>query len=170
MTEDPHPTVTASQQLAAEVIALIDAIEARIASLEHPHPKTRGRVRGQRTVSRDFLISMVGAAETEPGLQHLSFDLDEVRDALQFEDAFRPVVILLRTLMSAVIFTIESKKARATAAALRTYAIARRMTRGDAHSPLAIYLAIVGEHLGHGRPRKRRPADSEDAPALPPSE
>src|SRR5258705_194919 len=112
MGEDGTPTVTASAIMAAEVMGAIDAAEARILSLEYPHPTTRGGVRGARTVSRDFIISMTGAVEKQPEMQQLGFDVDEALHALEFELAFRPVVDRLSILASAVTFTIEAKKAR----------------------------------------------------------
>jgi hypothetical protein len=160
MSLDPMPTTTASELMAADVMSAIDAVEGLISTLEHPHPETRRHVRGGRTVSRDFIISMIGAVEDKPEMQQLGLDVDEARHALEFEAAFRPVVDRLSQTVSAVIFTIESKKARVAKQALMAYSIARRMSRREG-SELNTILEILGKHLGHGRPRKRQ---QEDAP------
>jgi len=55
------PTITTAERLANEIADAIEAIAARIPQLEAPHPSTATSVRGARTVSREFIVSMIAA-------------------------------------------------------------------------------------------------------------
>jgi hypothetical protein len=81
--ESASPTVTTAERLATEVAEAIEAIAARIPEFDAPHPSTAKRVRGARTVSREFLASMIAAVEATPDLQTAgTFDPEEARATL----------------------------------------------------------------------------------------
>ena len=142
--DGPTPTITASDRLAAEIANAIDAIAGRI-----PHPSSASRVRGARTVSRDFIESIIAAVESQPELGAVNtFDVDEAREMLQFNDAFRHVVDRLEALTASVSHTIESRKARVVFAALRTYEIAKGLARDPDSAALIGHLEILRRDLG----------------------
>src|ERR1044071_6699431 len=110
--ETTSPTITAAQRLADDIAEAIDAIAARIPGLEAPHPSTATRVRGARTVSREFIASMIAAVEATPDLQSTgTFDPQEARATLQFIDAFRPIADRLASLQASINYTMASRRA-----------------------------------------------------------
>ncbi len=152
--ETPSPTVTAAERLANEIAEAIDTIAARIPQLEAPHPSTATGVRGARTVSREFIVSMIAAVEAMPELQSVgTFDTEEARATLQFIDAFRPVADRLAALMASVNYTMESRRAKVAAAAMTTYAVAKGLARDPGGASLVVHLDILRHDLG----RKNRP-------------
>ena len=122
MNEEVAPVVTRAQEIAADLLEAVDALEASIPGLERAHPLKRRRVLAQRTVPRDFIASMAAAVEQSEELQRLgSFDVEEARAALRFEEVLGPVADRIAALLANVIFTVEWHKATVAAAALRTY-------------------------------------------------
>ena len=58
-----HP----AEEMAAGVSKVLELIAERL-ELEIPHPSTARRVRGARTVSREFVLSLMAAADRRPDL------------------------------------------------------------------------------------------------------
>ena len=171
LLEDPSPTVTASDQLAGEILQAIDALAAMIPQLRGPHPSTASHVRGARTVSREFIESMIAAAEDSPDIQALdSFDAGEAREMLQFNAAFRHVVDRLNMLVASVNYTMAWRKAKVVSAAMRTYAIAKGLARDAGSTELVARLELLRRDLARTTgPRPLRslsesPPDASDAP------
>lgn len=117
--EAASPTITAAERLASEIAEAIDAIAARIPQLVAPHPSTATGVRGMRTVSREFIASMIAAVEAMPELQSvLTFHAEEARATLQFIDAFRTIADRLAALLASVNYTMASRRAKVASAAM----------------------------------------------------
>src|SRR5712691_9388099 len=128
--DEPTPTITASERLCAELGEAIDAIAGQIPRLERSHRSNASQVRGARTVSREFIESMIAAVEDREELRAVgTFDAGEAREMLQFNDAFRHVLDRLRALTASINYTMESRKARVAFAAMRTYEIAKGLAR-----------------------------------------
>lgn len=145
----PSPTVTAAEELAAEIGEAIDSLAARIPRLEAPHPSTATHVRGARTVSRGFLTSMIAAVEARPELQSLgTFDTDEARDTLQFRDAFRPIADRVAMLLASLNYTMAARQAKVAANAMRTYEIMKALARDAGGAPLVEHLEVLRRDLG----------------------
>jgi hypothetical protein len=124
------PTTTPSDSLAAEILDAIEAIAGRIPRLEMPHPMTAGSVRGGRTVPDEAILSMIAAVEDAPQLQTLgTFNVDNAREMLQFNHAFRPVIDRLNLLTASISFTMEARKAQIVFELLRTYEIMKGLAR-----------------------------------------
>jgi hypothetical protein len=77
-----------------------------------------------------------------------TFDVDEAREMLQFNDAFRRVVDRLDALTAGVSHTIESRKAKVVFAALRTYEIAKGLARDPDSAALVGHLENLRHDLG----------------------
>jgi len=151
------PTITTAERLANEIADAIEAIAARIPQLEAPHPSTATSVRGARTVSREFIVSMIAAVEATPALQTVgTFDTEEARATLQFIDAFRPIADRLAALLASINYTMASRRAKVAAAAMTTYAVAKGLARDAESAPLAAHLETLRRDLG----RRNRPARS----------
>lgn len=147
-----EPTVTEMDRVAEQVRAAVEAVAALIPRLERPHSSTSRRVRAHRTVPRQFIVSLIAAVEELEELQTArTFDVDDAREALQFNDAFRPVADQLAALTAAVRFTMEWRKARVVEAGLQTYDIARGLARDEDHTLLTEYLEILKRDLRRGK-------------------
>jgi hypothetical protein len=74
-----------------------DPLLAERLGLETPHPSTAARVRGARTLPREFVVSLTAAAERRPDLPVLGqFDSGKARSVLESADAIRVVAQNLR--------------------------------------------------------------------------
>ena len=132
-----------SAELAAKVLDVMDMIEERM-ELETPHPSTRSRVRGGRTVPREFVVAMIAAVESVPEMRELgTFDPAAAREVLQAQDAYRQVAERTFRLLASLNYTIESRWAKVAAAATLTLSLARIRAR----NPRAAKLAAVVENL-----------------------
>src|SRR5437773_899710 len=149
MDQSPLPTVTAAERLAAELAEEMEALLRRIGGLEAPHPSTARRVRGARTVSREFLSSMITAVEESPELQALgTFDPEEARATLQFNDAFRLFADQMAALLASIRYTMESRKANIATGALNTYAVMKGLARDQRAAHLRPHVANLNRDLG----------------------
>src|SRR5258706_4076799 len=114
--EEGQPTVTEMDKIAARVAAALEKAASLIPFMETPHPMTQGWVRGLRTVPPEFLATMVDVVRNNPELLALKrFDPDEVQVTLQMLKAFRPVVRQSENLTTQLVFTLETRKAHASA-------------------------------------------------------
>jgi hypothetical protein len=159
------------RELATALLEAVDALEALVPNLERPHPSRRKHVLAQRTVPRDFLLGMAAAVERSEELERLgTFDPAEARAALQFEQEMGPVIDRVAFLLASLTFTVEWRKSRVAAAALRTYAIAKGLARNPPGGEVASLLPQLRRDLGHGRPRRKKTAEpprEERLPAVP---
>lgn len=162
-TGTASPTETAAERLAAEMMEAIDAFAARIANLESPHPSTAAKVRGARTVPRPFITSLIAVMEAMPDLQAVgTFDTQEARATLQFNDAFRKVADRLAALTKSLNYTMEARLARVTKAAMITYTVAKGLGRKHDDPALPTYLATLRRDLGRTQRSRKRTAESEE--------
>jgi hypothetical protein len=153
------------QELTNSLLQVIDALEALVPGLERPHHSRRKSVLAQRTIPRDFLLGMAAAVERSWELERLgTFDPGEARAALQFEQEMGPVIDRVAALLATLTFTVEWRKSRVAAAALRTYAIAKGLARDPSSGEVAALLPHLRRDLGHGRPRKKKTAEPPQEP------
>jgi hypothetical protein len=151
------PATNAAEKLAANVLTALALIADRM-ELQSPHPETARRVRGARTVSREFVIALIAAVEARPELQALeTFDINEAREVLQSNDSVRTVADRLAMLLSSVNYTMEARWAKIAHAALDTYRLASAMAFDPANGALAAHVEILRRHLGRTSRTKKKP-------------
>lgn len=156
--DEPKRTLTASDLLAREIAEAIDAIAARIPGLEAPHPSTARRVRGGRTVSREFVLALAGLVESRADLQASGiFDVEKALYTYQFNDAFRPVARRLAFLLASLNYTMDLRRANVARAALAMYLGVRGLARRDVG--LRAYVEIFRHKLGR---KAGKPAPKEE--------
>ena len=144
----PSPTQTEAEKLVAELCAQIDAIAERIPS-RTAHPFMAGRMRASRTVSREFIASMIFVVEGTASLAALgTFDPQNARAMLQFTSAFRVFTDRVAVLLTSVNHTLESWRAEVADEAIQTYAIAKGMARDPGSAELAGHVANLRRDLG----------------------
>jgi uncharacterized membrane protein len=153
----PLDNLTAAQRLAAELSDEMEAILERIGGLQDPHPSTAGQVRGARTVSREFIASMIMASKQFPEIEGLgTFNRDEAEAMLQFNDAFRIFANQMAMMMGRVRFTMEARKADVAAKALSTFAVMKGMVRDPRNKHLGPTIEVLTRDLGRKGRRKPR--------------
>jgi hypothetical protein len=151
------PTVTHAERRAAVVAKVLDRAAARIPGLMAPHKETARHMRGHRTVPRTFIRTMIAAVDDVEVLQTANtFDVDEAEAALQFEAAFRPLIDKIALLLASLIYTIDLRISPVATKALRTYALARILTRNGRNRALISHLRFLKRDLGRKGPRKKR--------------
>jgi hypothetical protein len=147
-TSPGTPTITEMDRVAETISTAVKAVASIIPGLQIPHDLARRQVRAQRTVPREFIESMIAAAEQVESLRALGkFDIEDAREALRFIDAFRPVADQLQALVDALKFTFEWRKARAAAGALLTYGIGRELARDEHVTPLTAHNEFLKRDL-----------------------
>ena len=102
-------------------------------------------------------MTAISAAQTHPPLEAVQqMDTAAVRDALQFIEAFWPVLANVTAFKKKLQFTIRTKKTAVAANALQIYDVAKRLARRDpANVEMASHVADLKRDLGR---RGRRPA------------
>lgn len=141
--------------MAAQVVAALDAIAAHL-NLETPHPTTAGRVRGSRTVSPEFLSSMIASADAVPQFRAFGFDPEKGRLALQSKEALRIIAERVAMLLASVNYTMESRWAEAVTDALAAYSLASRQAEKPRNAELAAHVATLRRHLGRTNKAERK--------------
>jgi hypothetical protein len=160
------PTVTHYQQVASQVAKKVAEAFALVADFEAPHATTKGFVQAHRNIPPAFIATTSAAVQATTDLQVLKkFDAIEAEDALQFQEAFRPVVDSTATHLRNLKFTMDAKMAKVAADALVTYEIAKGIARDPGSADLAAHVENMKRDLGRSRPKKRKPATK---PATPP--
>jgi hypothetical protein len=117
----------------------------------------------------EAIAEVIDAVERSSRLQNLhTFDPAGARDALRFNLAFKAVVVAMKTLLSSVIFTMESQKATAATQTLQMYAIMRGLSRkpDNVDDNLIHYVEAISAVLrprgkGRRKPKTRRGTKQE---------
>lgn len=144
------------EQLAAEIAKVIDLIAERL-ELETPHPSTAARVRGARTVPREFVQSMMAAAERRPDFPVLGeFDSAKARAVLQSGDAYRLVAERTALFLASLNYTIESQWANVVADAMDAFSVASIVAKRPENAELAAEIENIRRQLGRKGARKKK--------------
>jgi hypothetical protein len=169
VSSDPTATPTPFDDIAAQVTAGIDAVVKLIPAFEPRHAETAAFVQRYQTFSDESIRSTIAAIEANPELNLSNkFDLQEAKSALQFLDAFRPVIDQADEFRSNLRFTYFARKARVVAQVLQTYAIAKGIGRDPSSAGVAAHAKIIKRDLR--RPRvARNKAAKKTAPAPTPA-
>ncbi len=154
--EGEVPALMPAEELAAHVVKAMDVIAEWLA-LETPHPETAHRVRGARTVSREFVVAMTAAVEALPELQNLkTFDCGEARDVLQAGDSMKVIADRAAMLLASLNYTIEARWARVARKAMDTYRLATAIAASGKNPKMAAHVATLRRHLGRTNGRKKK--------------
>lgn len=165
---EQSPTVTHYQQLAAPLSALVTDLIARIPRFENAHPLTEGFIRSNRNVPDNFIATVIAAVEAHPELQRLEkFDVAEAKDALQFLEAFRPLLIQIEALFRDLKFTMDARRAKVAADGLQTYDIAKGIVRDPSSAGIFAHVEKMRQDLGRTRPKHRDKTTPDPVPPGP---
>lgn len=135
-------------ELTTKMIAAIDLLAALIPDLRKPHPETKKRVRGARTVPRDAIVAIVAMVESSRMLQSLRLvDIDRAHEVLQFDDGFRVLDQRIEMLRAQVSYTVEARWAELVTEAMDAYHMAKRYAKDPSNPELAQHVATIRGHL-----------------------
>ena len=152
------PAVRPAEELAVDLARVMDLIAERL-KLETPHPATARRVRGSRTVPREFIVSMIAAAERRPDFPFLGkFDTAEARSVLESSDAYRMLAERTAMLQASLNYTIEARWARVVASALYAFKQASILAEQPERAELAAEIENLRRQLGRRGMRKKKAA------------
>jgi hypothetical protein len=162
-TEQPpatnSPTVTHYQQMAAEFIKSVDLLTASIPNVQPAHEQSEAYVSHRQNVPDEFLRTVVAAIEQLPELQALNkLDPVEGRDALQFIEAFKPVVDRIAALLRDLRHTVRLRRTLLSNSALQVYGITKLFKRDAGSAAVTSHVENMERDLGRSRPSKRKPA------------
>lgn len=150
------PALPPAEKLATLIVDVMDIIAERMA-LESPHPSTAKRVRGGRTVPREFVIGLTAAVESMPEFQEFgSFDVAEAREVLQATDAYRQIAERTTLLLASMNYTIEARWSRLAEAAMLTFSLAKIRARNPGQGALAARVQSLSKLLGRRGPKKKK--------------
>ena len=156
------PVLSAAEDLAMQVIQVMDKI-AETMELESPHPSTARRVRGSRTVPRQFIVDLIAAVESMPEFRGLgTFDPAEAREVLEAGDTQRQVAERTARFLASINYTIESRWAKIVEDAITTFTIASIRAKNPNEAKLAARVASLKKSLGRKGGRKKREGTKEE--------
>lgn len=135
----PDLTVTKSQQMADEFLKSLAALSATI-----PIPANAqallGPAKRDTRVSRGFLAAGIAAAAEVPELQAATrFDVDAAREALQFIDAWSPVLPSVQAFTRLLSLALALRKSPLTMQVRAAYAVANGLAKATPDAPVAIH-------------------------------
>lgn len=155
------------EQMAGAVGKVMDLIAERL-KLETPHPSTARRVRGARTISRDFILSMIAAAERRPDFPFIGeFDSAEAREVMESADAYRQISERTTMFLASLNYTIEARWAKVVASAMHKFSMASVVAEFPQNAELAAEIENLRRQLGRkgkGGPKKKAAKKTGEKP------
>jgi hypothetical protein len=150
--------VRPAEQLVADVAQVMDLIAERL-ELETPHPSTARRVRGARTVPREFVVSMIAAAERRPDFPFIGeFDSAEARSVLESSDAYKTLAERTAMLLASLNYTIEARWAKVVASAVYAFKQASIVSDLPGRAEMAAEIENLRRQLGRKGTGKKKAA------------
>lgn len=159
------PADTSDAAIAAQVIGLIDQIEALVPGFLHHDSNDAKRVASAARFARDLVPPTITAATSFAPAAGV-FDAESGKAALTFGETMQPVAQRLSALLDGVEFTIDSRLAEAGTRALSTYAWAKRHAKGPEGVALRPYLDHM-ERTVKKTLNRRKPSASPAPPPTP---
>lgn len=160
----PDLTVTKYQQMADDFLKSLATLSAAI-----PVPQGAEAFAGRRmrdiSVSRAFMAAGIAAASEVPELKAATaFDVDAAREALQFLDAWAPVLPSLTAFTRRLRLALAVRKSPVVAQVRSAYAVANGLAKGNPDSPAATHAQAMktAAKFGNG-PKKKEVAHQAQA-------
>jgi hypothetical protein len=166
--DTPTPAGTGSiQEVAAQAIGLLDQVEGLIPGFRHFDTNDARRVAAGARFAKDLIPEVITTVTTLPPIGGINtFDVEGGKAALALDEALRPVVRRLSSLLDGVEFTIDNALARSGGQALSTYAWAKKHAKGPEGVSLRPYLDGMTRTVKRALNR-RKSAGSTTSPSTP---
>jgi hypothetical protein len=144
----------AAEQLATQVSSIMDMIAERMA-LESPHPSTASRVRGARTVPREFVVGLTALVEWMPVLSQ-TFDTAAAHEVLESIDTHKQLAERTALLLASMKYTNEARWAKVVNAAMVTFSVAAIKAKDPKYAELAARVENLSRLLGRRGTKKNK--------------
>src|SRR5258708_26883485 len=152
----------------AQVLKALDVI----ASLIPTSPLKAGApipyIRRRLAVKPELIARAADTVDVTPSLQSL-LDVTQARDAVAFNDAFRPVLSRILGMGQDLRLEMELRHAKAGEDALAVYATAKRLAARPGGADLGSHVARMKAANGKGRKRPKVPTVTPTAPTATPA-
>jgi hypothetical protein len=153
-TKTNNPTETTSADAAAQITALLDQLDALIASYPEPDVVRKRAVRSNARFAGELVSPTITAVTNyEPLRARKLFDVEAGRQALAFRDDFRPFAQRIAVIASKIDFAVDDKLADAAIDALQTYQWSKRHAKQPDGAGLRPYVdemqRVVEKTLNH---------------------
>jgi hypothetical protein len=157
-----------TQDVATQVIGLLDQIEALIPGFQHHDTNDAKRVAAAARFAPDLLPQVITTVTALPPVGGVNtFDVEGGRAALAFNETLQPVVQRLSSLLDGVQFTIDSRLAKAATQGLSTYAWAKKHAKGPDGVALRPYLDGMTRTIKKVLNRRKSSASTTAPPSTP---
>jgi hypothetical protein len=142
-------------------VAVLDRLAERIPGLRPLDPEVALRARGARTVSPEFVSSVIAMVDASPGLQEMKtgFDRDKARAVLQARDPNRRIAERMTMFLEAFNHTREAQWAEVVAGAMSAYRMANAIADLPENRYLIPHLRILRRLLRRTSGPKRKKTD-----------
>lgn len=131
-------------ELTTKMVTVLDLVAALIPDLRKPHPATKKKVRGARTVPRDAIVAILAMVESCRVLQQPQLlDTRRTHEVLEFDDGYRVLDARIEMLRAQVSYTVEARWAEVTEEALTAYHMAKRYAKDPRYPEVAQHVAII---------------------------
>lgn len=157
-----------TQDVATQVIGLLDQIETLIPGFQHHDTNDAKRVAAAARFAPDLVPQVITTVTALPPVGGVNtFDVEGGKAALAFNETLQPVVQRLSSLLDGVQFTVDSQLARAATQALSTYAWAKKHAKGPDGVALRPYLDGMTRTIKKVLNRRKPSASTTAPPSTP---
>jgi hypothetical protein len=162
----PPPVDNYHEQQASKFLEVFEGLRSGMDPLALPHPTTEKFVQGYRFVPVAFNDEVIWQTAQTPDLQALNrLNVDEARNAQQYNQAWKRVLDEVNKFGSALQFQIGLNHATVSAAALQTYAAGKALARDPGSTDVRVAVKYIARYFkGRGLP-KNPPQSPQPTPA-----
>ena len=152
-TNSPNPEISTSD-LAAQITALLDQIEALIPNVPEADATRKSTVRANARFAGELVTPTITAVTNyEPLREHKLFDVERGRKALAFRDDLRPIAQRIAIIAAKLDFAVDSELADAAVEALQAYHWSKRHAKQAGGAGLRPYVGemqrVVEKTMNH---------------------
>ncbi len=153
-TKTSSTAETPATDVATQMTALLDQLDALIAGYPEPDLARRSTVRANARFAGELVSPTIAAVTNyEPLRARNLFDVEEGKKALAFRDDVRPIAQRIAVIASKIDFAVDSKLADAAIEALQTYQWSKRHAKQPDGAGLRPYVSemqrVVEKTLNH---------------------
>jgi len=153
-TKTNGPTESTPADVAGQITALLDQLDALIAGYPEPDVARMKAVRSNARFAGELVAPTITAVSNyEPLRARKLFDVEAGRQALAFRDDLRPIAQRMAVTASKIDFAVDSKLADAAIDALQTYQWSKRHAKQPDGAGLRPYVSemqrVVEKTLNH---------------------
>ena len=129
-TTDAPQAAGSAEDVAAQVMGIIDQIEALVPGFTPHDTNDARRVANVARFAKDLIPQVITTVTALPTVGGLNiFDVEEGKAALAFDASMQPVAQRLASLLDGVTFTVDSRLAKSTGQGLAMFAWAKKHAR-----------------------------------------